>query len=113
MVDTNEANEAIDKTPINNIKQKRSFTYKAFFSKMGDEKPIKIIDYLPGFITEQHEITLVKNCRVKLKKNYIVEQDFVIIPTQSGAIHIPLTEIPDFCKKLSDVLITIGQYNER
>lgn len=103
MVDINESYQAIAKTPDQNIKQKRSFVYKLFFDKTGAPKPIRVISYAPGFKVPADEITVIKNLKIKLRKNYIVEQDFVVIPSRSGDIYLPISEINDFCNEISSL----------
>lgn len=112
MVDINEASVALDKTPPNNLKQKFSFVHKLFFAKDGTPKRISIINYTPGFTVAQDAITVVRNMRIKLKKNYILEQDFVIIPSRAGNIYIPLKEFNLFSCTLSSLVTFIGNNNE-
>lgn len=113
MVDINESRQAIDKTPYQNIKQKRSFVYKLFFDKGGVPKPISVVPYSPGLKLQSDRITVIRNLKIKLKKNYVVEQDFVVIPSGSGNIYLPLAEIDDFCSGLDSLIAFVKGANEK
>lgn len=113
MVDINESYSAIGKTPNVDIKQKRSFVYKMFFDKSGAPKPLRVVNYSPGLLLCPEEITVVRNFKIKLKKSYIVEQDFVVIPSKSGTVYLPLCELSDFSEKLKSLLAFLRSHNEK
>jgi phage-related protein len=113
MVDIDESRQAIDRTPHHNIKQKKSFAYQIFFNKGGAPKPIKVVQYAPGIKISTDEITIIRNFKIKLRKNYTVEQDFVVIPCKSGDIYLPVNEISGFCNKLNSLIAFVKGYYEK
>lgn len=107
MVDLNEAKRAAVLTPTDNIKYKKSFIYKALHLKNGSEKPIVIIDYRPNLILDKTQIICIKNMRLKLKNGPIIEETFIMVPTISGDVFMPLAEAANFAQHLQQLLLKL------
>lgn len=113
MVDIGESLSALSKTPEENIKQRRSFVYHAFFDKSGQHKQIRVVKYRPNTYFGGGTITVIKNLRLKLRKNRIIESDFVLIPSRGGDIHIPVDELQYFSDRLRHVAQTLLETYDR
>lgn len=113
MVDINESLEALANTPAFKKKKKMQYVEKIFLNKDWSDKSVETVDYSPNMEFNRKSLTVVKGMRIKLKKNHIVEQDFVVLPSAAGDIFIPLEEVDAFTSNLRRVVNSVMEYNGR